>query len=136
MPDFIKPSGALTTGEIAALINAKLRDGDSPDRSICNIAPLDSAGPADVSFLDNSKYLGDAAVTRAGACLAGPRFAASLPPGESDGGGAGSAELSPLTWLIKAVWPLNGGPKSRPASRSQSLTVKSSAPEIARRPSP
>jgi len=81
MPDFIKPSGALTTGEIAALTNAKLRDGDSSDRSICNIAPLDSAGPADISFLDNSKYIDDLKTTRAAACLVGPRFVASAPPG-------------------------------------------------------
>jgi UDP-3-O-[3-hydroxymyristoyl] glucosamine N-acyltransferase len=81
MPDFIKPNGALTTGEIAALTNAKLRDGDTPDRSIHNIAPLESAGPSDISFLDNSKYLDDLKNTRAAACLVGPRFVASAPPG-------------------------------------------------------
>jgi UDP-3-O-[3-hydroxymyristoyl] glucosamine N-acyltransferase len=81
MPDFVTPDCELTTGEIAAMTRAKLREGDPADRRIRNIAPLDTAGPADLSFLDNSKYLGDAAVTRAGACLAGPRFAASLPPG-------------------------------------------------------
>src|ERR1700757_2130834 len=81
MPDFINPSAALTTGEIAALSNAKLRDGDPPDRSIWNIAPLDSAGPADISFLDNSKYIEDLKTTRAAACLIGPQFAASAPPG-------------------------------------------------------
>ncbi len=81
MPDFVRPNCELTTGEIAALTRAKLRDGDPADRRISNIAPLDTAGPADLSFLDNSKYLGDAAATRAGACFVGPRFAASLPPG-------------------------------------------------------
>src|SRR5271165_3255061 len=81
MPDFVRPNCELTTGEIAALTRAKLRDGDPADRRIGNIAPLDTAGPFDLSFLDNSKYLGDAAVTRAGACLVGPRFTAALPPG-------------------------------------------------------
>jgi UDP-3-O-[3-hydroxymyristoyl] glucosamine N-acyltransferase len=81
MPDFFKPSGALTTGEIAALTNAKLRDGDPPDRSICNIAPLDSAGPSDISFLDNSKYIDDLKTTRAAACLVAPRFVALAPSG-------------------------------------------------------
>jgi UDP-3-O-[3-hydroxymyristoyl] glucosamine N-acyltransferase len=80
MPDFIKPSGALTTGEIAALTNAKLRDGDPPDRAIYNIAPLDSAGPSDITFLDNSKYIDDLKTTRAAACLVGPRFVAAAPP--------------------------------------------------------
>ena len=81
MPDFITPNCELTTGEIAALTRAKLRDGDPVDRRILNIAPLDSAGACDISFLDNSKYLRELAGTRAGACLIAPRFAASAPPG-------------------------------------------------------
>ena len=81
MPDFVRPNCELTAGEIATLTRAKLHDGDPADRRIRNIAPLDTAGPSDLSFLDNSKYLGDAATTRAGACLVGPRFAAALPPG-------------------------------------------------------
>src|SRR5271165_6894549 len=81
MPEFVGANCELTTGEIAALARAKLRDGDPADRRISNIAPLDTAGPSDLSFLDNSKYLGDAAITRAGACLVGPRFVGSVPPG-------------------------------------------------------
>ncbi len=79
MPGFFKPACELTTGAIAALTRAKLRDGDPLDRRIANIAPLDTAGPADISFLDNPKYLGELATTRAGACLVAPRFEASAP---------------------------------------------------------
>jgi len=81
MPEFVGANCELTTGEIAALARAKLRDGDPADRRISNIAPLDMAGPSDISFLDNSKFLGDAARTRAGACLVGSRFAAAVPAG-------------------------------------------------------
>ena len=81
MPDFVKPDCELTTGEIAALTRAKLRDGDPADRRIRNIAPLDTAAASDLSFLDSSKYLGELAGTRAGACLITPRFAASAPRG-------------------------------------------------------
>jgi UDP-3-O-[3-hydroxymyristoyl] glucosamine N-acyltransferase len=81
MPDFVTPDCELTTGEIAAMTRAKLREGDPVERRIRNIAPLDTAGPSDLSFLDNSKYLADAAATRAGACLVGPRFAGSVPAG-------------------------------------------------------
>jgi len=81
MPEIVRPNCELTTGEIAALTRAKLREGDPADRRISNIAPLDTAGPSDITFLDNSKYLGDVAATRAGACLVGPRFAASVPVG-------------------------------------------------------
>src|ERR1700691_40802 len=81
MPDFIEPSCELTTGEIAALTRAALRAGDPADRRIGNIAPLDAAGPSDLTFLDNSKYAGELSGTRAGACLISPRFAALAPPG-------------------------------------------------------
>ena len=81
MPDFFTPHCELTAGEIAVLTRAKLREGDPADRRIRNIAPLDTAGPSDLSFLDSAKYLSDAAATRAGACLVGPRFVAALPPG-------------------------------------------------------
>jgi len=79
MRDFVIADCELTTGEIAALTGAKLRQGDPADRRIRNIAPLDTAGSADVSFLDNSKYAGELARTRAGACLVAPRFAAEAP---------------------------------------------------------
>jgi UDP-3-O-[3-hydroxymyristoyl] glucosamine N-acyltransferase len=81
MPDFVRPSCELMTGEIAALTRATLRTGDAADRRIGNIAPLDAAGPSDLTFLDNSKYAGELSGTRAGACLISPRFAALAPPG-------------------------------------------------------
>ena len=80
MPDFVKPDCELTTGEIAALTRTKLRDSDPADRRIRNIAPLDTAAPDEISFLDNQRYLGELAGTRAGACFVAPRFAASVPP--------------------------------------------------------
>lgn len=79
MRDFVIADCELTTGEIAALTGAKLRHGDPPDQRIRNIAPLDTAGASDVSFLDNSKYAGELATTRAGACLIAPRFIESAP---------------------------------------------------------
>ena len=79
MRDFVIADCELTTGEIAALTGAKLRAGDPADRPICNIAPLDTAGASDISFLENSKYVGELATTRAGACLIAPRFAGPAP---------------------------------------------------------
>jgi UDP-3-O-[3-hydroxymyristoyl] glucosamine N-acyltransferase len=81
MPNFFPASCRLTIEEIAKLTGAKPRDGDPLDRGIDNIAPLDTAGAADISFLDNAKYLAGFAVTRAGACFTSPRFAASAPRG-------------------------------------------------------
>src|SRR5208282_5252181 len=81
MPDFFPTNRELTIGEIVALTRAKPRPGIPLDRRIANIAPLDTAQASDLSFLDNAKYLGELAVTRAGACLVAPRFAASAPSG-------------------------------------------------------
>jgi UDP-3-O-[3-hydroxymyristoyl] glucosamine N-acyltransferase len=72
---------ALTIEQIAALTRAKPRDGDPLDRRIGNIAPLDTATSADISFIDNAKYLDAFVATRAGACFVGPRFEAMAPKG-------------------------------------------------------
>jgi len=81
MPSSLSPINKLTIEQIAKLTQAKPRDGDPLDRRIANIAPLDTAGSCDISFLDNAKYLGEFAGTRAGACFVSPRFAASAPRG-------------------------------------------------------
>jgi len=79
MPDFFPTERELTIGEIAALTHAKPRAGVPLDRRIGNIAPLDTARASDISFLDNPKYLGQLAVTHAGACLLATRFEDAAP---------------------------------------------------------
>jgi len=73
-PLFFKVATSLTVAEIAALTGAQPGDGVPLDRVIRNIAPLDSAGPHDLAFFDNARYLDELAGTRAGACLMAPRF--------------------------------------------------------------
>jgi UDP-3-O-[3-hydroxymyristoyl] glucosamine N-acyltransferase len=79
MRNFVTADCELTTGAIAALTGAKIREGDPVDRPIRNIAPLDTAGASDMSFLDNSKYAAELATTRAAACLIAPRFVEGAP---------------------------------------------------------
>ena len=81
MPDTARAHRALTIAEIAALAQAKPRAGDPLDRRISNIAPLDTAVAADISFLDKARFLDALAVTRAGACFISPLFEAKAPPG-------------------------------------------------------
>src|ERR1700724_1871031 len=81
MPDTARAHRALTIEEIAALTRAKTRAGDPLDRRISNIAPLDTAVAADISFLDKPKFLDALTVTRAGACFISPLFEAKAPPG-------------------------------------------------------
>jgi len=79
MPDFFPVERELTIGEIVALTHAAPPAGTPLDRRIGNIAPLDTARASDISFLDNKKYLGQLAATRAGACLLKPHFADAAP---------------------------------------------------------
>ena len=58
-----------TLGELANALQARL-DGD-PTRIVTGVAPLDSAGPDQISFLTDARYLEAARASRAGAFLAG-----------------------------------------------------------------
>jgi UDP-3-O-[3-hydroxymyristoyl] glucosamine N-acyltransferase len=80
-PLFFQSAAALTVGEIATLTGAEPRAAADVARRISNIAPLDRAGPGDLTFLDNPKYVGELATTRAGACLIGERFEKDVPTG-------------------------------------------------------
>ena len=78
---FFPLAAAPTLGEIAEWSEAKLGDGAAPERRVRDVAPLDEAGPEDLSFLDNPRYLDAFRSTRAGAAFVAPRFAAHAPPG-------------------------------------------------------
>jgi UDP-3-O-[3-hydroxymyristoyl] glucosamine N-acyltransferase len=78
-PTFFKSARALTVGEIATLTGAEPPAESDLSRRIADIAPLDRAGPGDLTFLDNAKYLRELAATHAGACLVTERFAKDVP---------------------------------------------------------
>ena len=79
-PQFYKHPSGLTVAQIATLVKAEPGPEAQLDRRITNIAPIDLAGPSDLTFFDNSKYADDLAVTKAGVCLIGDRFANRAPP--------------------------------------------------------
>lgn len=79
-PVFFARSAPLPLAEIAGLAGVPLPAG-APDLSLENVAPLDDAGPRDVSYMDNARYAEALAATRAGLCLVSKRFAASVPSG-------------------------------------------------------
>ncbi|MGC9268770.1 UDP-3-O-(3-hydroxymyristoyl)glucosamine N-acyltransferase [Acidiphilium sp.] len=78
-PRFFRRAGPFTLADIAATIDAPV-PAISPGRRFRGIAPLQSAGPDEVSFLDNRKYLGMLAETRAGAVILLPDLADRLNP--------------------------------------------------------
>jgi UDP-3-O-[3-hydroxymyristoyl] glucosamine N-acyltransferase len=63
-----EPAG-FTLGQLAAALGATL-DGD-PGRIVTAVAPLDRAGPHEISFLTDARYVRAARGSRAGAFLAG-----------------------------------------------------------------
>ncbi len=77
---FTRPEG-LTAGGIAALTGATLSDPSRAGISIAGVAPIDRAGPADLTFFENLRYAGGLRSTKAGACLIAERFVADAPPG-------------------------------------------------------
>src|ERR1700735_1817318 len=86
MADVVKPgdaqfferTGPHSLASLAALVGAAV---DQPDRLISGVAPLQTAGPDDVSFLDNKRYADLLPGTKAGAVILHPDFAARVPAG-------------------------------------------------------
>jgi UDP-3-O-[3-hydroxymyristoyl] glucosamine N-acyltransferase len=78
-PLFFKRPQGLSAGEIAALTGAEPYGSADLQRRVSGIAPLDRAGPSDLSFIDNAKFVGQLPGTNAGICLAGSRFAERVP---------------------------------------------------------
>jgi UDP-3-O-[3-hydroxymyristoyl] glucosamine N-acyltransferase len=75
---FDRPAG-LTIAEIAALTGAESCDAARLAHLITDVAPVDLAGPADLTFIESGKYAEALATTRAGACLMPQRFESQAP---------------------------------------------------------
>jgi UDP-3-O-[3-hydroxymyristoyl] glucosamine N-acyltransferase len=78
-PGFFERAGPFALGTVAEAVGAKPAEGSNPGIAIKDVRPLDSAGPGDLSFLDNPKYLPLFAKTAASACLVAPKFAGHVP---------------------------------------------------------
>ncbi|HWT29400.1 MAG TPA: LpxD N-terminal domain-containing protein, partial [Propylenella sp.] len=64
--------------QVAELVGASLERGD-PATLIRGAAPLEAAGPGDLTFLDNPKYVKYLAGTHGTACLCEPRYRERVP---------------------------------------------------------
>jgi UDP-3-O-[3-hydroxymyristoyl] glucosamine N-acyltransferase len=76
---FFPPSSAPSLAEVASWCGATLAVDADPSRAISDVAPLDQAGPGDLTFLDNPRYLDALKRTRAAAALVAPRYATAGP---------------------------------------------------------
>jgi UDP-3-O-[3-hydroxymyristoyl] glucosamine N-acyltransferase len=80
-PRFFENKGPLSIGQLAEVAGATLSDGANSDLLIEDVAPLDTAGPGHVSFLDNRKYIPTFEASKAAACIVSPAFADRAPEG-------------------------------------------------------
>lgn len=80
-PGFFDKAAPIPLSELARITGSELPEGADAARAIHDVKPLADAGPDDLSFLDNKKYLPQLAVTQAGACLIIPALASRAPAG-------------------------------------------------------
>ncbi|MEP0707276.1 MAG: UDP-3-O-(3-hydroxymyristoyl)glucosamine N-acyltransferase [Parvibaculum sp.] len=78
---FFRSRGSMPLGDIAERIGADIAQQSDASRQMSGVASLDVAGPDEVSFLDNPKYVDAFTKTKAGACIVHPRFADRAPKG-------------------------------------------------------
>ena len=78
---FFERAGPFSLRDIAARTGVALADEAAADREISGVAPLEAAGPRDLTFFDNPRYLDAFRATRAAACFAAPRYAEEAPSG-------------------------------------------------------
>ncbi len=80
-PRFFKLAGPFRLDALAEISGATPAGGASPDAVFADVAPLESAGASDVSFLDNRKYVASFQTSGAGLCVVAPEMADKAPAG-------------------------------------------------------
>jgi UDP-3-O-[3-hydroxymyristoyl] glucosamine N-acyltransferase len=78
-PVFFPAPAALTIADIVRLTGAEARGGE--ERAISGVAALSAAGPQDVAFFDNRRYVAALAGTSAGACFCAVHDVGLVPDG-------------------------------------------------------
>jgi UDP-3-O-[3-hydroxymyristoyl] glucosamine N-acyltransferase len=78
-PRFFQRAGPFSLAQLAAAVGADMHP--AAERTLTGVAPLQAAGPAEVSFLHNKKYLPMLEQTGAGVVIVAPDFAARVPAG-------------------------------------------------------
>src|SRR3974390_3259070 len=80
-PRFFDRAGPFTLESLAALSGARLLHPQDGARLFRDVGPLETAGPEDVSFLENRKYLQMFVRSRGGAAFVEEQVAGRAPPG-------------------------------------------------------
>ncbi len=70
---------ATTLADIAALTGSHLVDPSRAALRVTGVAPLDQAGPSDLTFFENLKYASQLPLTHAAACFVSEKFEGQVP---------------------------------------------------------
>lgn len=76
---FFTRGGPYPLSRIVELTGASLQGNAAPAKAFADVAALEAAGAADISFFDNVKYLGAFRASQAGACFVRPKFVDQAP---------------------------------------------------------
>ena len=76
---FFAVSGPFTLSQLAQIADAEIAGAGDPAKQFCDVRPLDTAGPAHVSFLDNQRYAERFTRSAAGAVLVAPELIPRAP---------------------------------------------------------
>ena len=117
-PGFFAKAGPFSIAEIARAAGGEVAPGADPARLLGSLKPLSEAGPTDLTFFENRKYLDQLKATKAGGCIVAPSFADRVPDGTS-------AILTKATYrgfalalqlfYPDALWSKAAGPHGGPA---------------------
>ena len=80
-PSFFSVSGPYALKELAKIAGGVLSDEKNADIQITDVAPLSLAGPFEISFLDNKKYVQVFESSKAGAAIVRPSVVSKAPEG-------------------------------------------------------
>ena len=78
-PRFFKRAGPFSLEDLAKSVGGEIQGDASGDLQLLDVAPLDSAGKGEISFLDNKKYIESFTQSSAQACIVHPDLASRAP---------------------------------------------------------
>jgi UDP-3-O-[3-hydroxymyristoyl] glucosamine N-acyltransferase len=118
-PGFYDRAGPFRLSEVAAAAAAALADGAAGDQLIEDVRPLDQADSRHITFIDNRKYLGQLAETKAAACLVSALHAEKVPAGTVPL--VTSAPYRGFALALALFYPQAGRPRAAEASVGEGL---------------
>jgi UDP-3-O-[3-hydroxymyristoyl] glucosamine N-acyltransferase len=124
-PGFFERAAPIRLEVLAQKVGAKLGSEADPATQIHDVKALADAGAGHITFLDNRKYLGQLAATRAAACLVAPAFAGRVPKGVAPlvmaqpyrGFAVALQHFYPDAMMPKAAMSDTGEPSIHPTAR-------------------